>query len=66
MRMRLDTFNKRLLCKASNFRENSKREAIADSYSRNRLAKAAREFSAKRWGPFTSLHESRAYGPQNF
>src|SRR5580704_4773672 len=33
------------------FRENMKRETIADSYNLNRATEVACEFSVRRWGP---------------
>ena len=47
------------------FRENTKREAIADLYNLNRVVKVAVSLTQ---GDeiFTSLHESRACSPQNF
>ena len=33
------------------FCENTKREAIANSYNLNRVTEVACEFSARRWGP---------------
>jgi len=41
-----------------------KRGAIADSYSLIQFAEIASEREAMR--SLTSLHEGRAYGPQNF
>jgi len=33
------------------FRENPKREALADSYDLNRITEVACEFNVRRWGP---------------
>ena len=33
------------------FRENTKRETIADSYNLNRVSEVACEFKVRRWGP---------------
>jgi hypothetical protein len=47
------------------FRKNRRREATADSSSRSRLTEVASEFDV-RGMRYASLHENRAYGPQNF
>jgi hypothetical protein len=48
------------------FRENTKPKTIADSGTLNRVAEVACGFERERVCPLTSLHESRAYSPQNF
>ena len=48
------------------FRENKKREAIADSYNLNHVTAVACEFKREAMRSPTSLHESRACSPQNF
>jgi len=54
-------------CRAKNFSENTKREAIADSYNFNRVTEVACEFFLREaMRSLTSLHESRACSPQNF
>ena len=47
-------------------RENAKQKTIADSAILNRVAEVACAFDARRCVPPTSLHENRAYSPQNF
>jgi hypothetical protein len=43
----------------------SKRDEIDDSYTLSCATEAAFDFSVRRRGPFRSLHENRACGPQN-
>jgi hypothetical protein len=47
------------------FRKNTKREAIADSYTLYRVTEVVCEFN-ERYGPLTSLYGSRLCSPQNF
>jgi hypothetical protein len=48
------------------FHENIKQRAIADSYDLNRITEVACEFCVRPRGLSHLVHESRAYGPQNF
>ena len=47
-------------------RENTKQEAIADSYNLSRVTEVACKFSVGAMRSLTSSHENRAYKPQNF
>jgi hypothetical protein len=48
------------------FRENTKQEAIADSYNRNRVAEVTREFNVRRRGPSHLYTKVAPTAPQNF
>ena len=48
------------------YRENTKQEAIADSYNLSRVTEVACKFSVGAMRSLTSSHENRAYKPQNF
>jgi hypothetical protein len=48
------------------FRENNKRETVADSYTLNRAAEVASEFDARGSVPLSSLHQRRAYSLPNY
>jgi hypothetical protein len=41
------------------FRENTKRETIADSYNLNRVSEVACEFKVRRWGPHIFTRKPR-------
>ncbi len=52
-------------CTPRIFRENKRRETIADSYTLNRVAEIAGEFDAR--GPVPHIFTPKsAYSPQNF
>ncbi len=53
-------------CRLRICRENTKQEAIADSYNLSRVTEVASEFGVGAMRSLTSLHENRAYRPQNF
>jgi hypothetical protein len=48
------------------FREDTKRETIADSYNLNRVTEVACEFNVRRWGPSHLYTKTALRSPHNF